>query len=329
MKKSILSIALIIAVCLSQITVFAGSTIDNAKVLYDMGLLKGSGSSFSEESLELTRNATRAEACTTIVRMLGKEAKANYQQNPHPFADVPQWASNNIGWLYENYLVNGVSDTYFGAGDIATVQQFATMLLRVLGFNDSEGDFSFNTAVDTAKNYGILNAAMANRYELSREDMINMCYNALILNIKNSNRKLIAKLCDEKAVNKQLAENNGLLKEPTLSDSFANIPENLGQITVINSGGHYRIKLATPAEEYGLRVYVKEDGGLMKEIPYYGDEYMQKGKISYPGGSAAGYVSDITVYGLDTSKTYSFIVIKTTSEGEFYQIVGKSTVDNA
>ena len=329
MKKKFTALLLAALLCTLPFSALADATFTNAKTLFDLGLLKGTGGAFSYEGLELGRNATRAEVCTTIVRMLGKEKKAAYQQNAHPFSDVPAWASDNIGWLYENYLVSGISDTYFGAMDIATVQQFSTMLLRVLGFDDSRGDFSFDSAVSFAQHYGLLTPEIASRYELSRADMINMCYCALMLNLKNSNRKLIVKLCDERAVIKELAESAGLLKEASLSDSFPGINETLGNITAKKINNRYVITLSSSAEEYGLRVYVREAGKLMKEVPLSnrGDGlYMKKSEIYYPGGSRAGYVSELYVYGLDTSKSYSFIVIKTTSEGELYKITGKSSV---
>ena len=327
MKKTFVAMLTATAIFFSQSVAFANTTIEKAKTLYDLGLLKGTGSSFSEDNLDLDRNATRAEACTTIVRMLGKEEKANYQQNPHPFNDVPQWASNNIGWLYENYLVNGVGDTYFGAQDIATVQQFSAMLLRVLGFSDSKWDFAYDNATQFASDYGLIPPNLTWQYELSRETMVIMCYNALKSNIKNSNRKLIKKLCDEGAVSTYVAESSGILKPPSLSDAFPGVEETLGNIRVYNRGNYYEIQFRNPAEEYGLRIFVLEDGGIMKEISLHGnDEYFTKGEISYFGGGKAGFLSSLYVYGLDMGKPYSFIVVKTSSEGSNYETYGKSSI---
>ena len=63
--------------------------ISAAKDLFDAGLMKGNTGTFSVEALELDRPATRAEIAVTITRLLGKETKALYQKNPHPFTDVP------------------------------------------------------------------------------------------------------------------------------------------------------------------------------------------------------------------------------------------------
>lgn len=192
MKKKIA--LLLCAALLFSCTAYATGLEEKARELYDMGLLKGTGDEFDMESLETGRNATRTEICVTIVRMLGKEEKAHYQKNPHPFSDVPDWAGDYIGWLYENYLVNGVSDTYFGAADDATVSQFATMMLRVLGYDDSEGDFTYDKAKDTALSIGLIDEDIYSKDELLRGDMIAICYNALRTNIKNSKRLLIDNL---------------------------------------------------------------------------------------------------------------------------------------
>ncbi len=327
MLKRILILLFVIILCRASLCVSADAVVDRAKVLYELGLLKGTGTAFSEEGIELERNANRAEMCTTVVRMLGKEPKAAYQKNAHPFSDVPDWASDNIGWLYENYLVNGVSATYFGATDIATVKQFSTMLLRVLGYDDSKGDFSYDEAVDVAISLGIAESSAKTRYELSRKDMISMCYNALRTNINNSSRLLIRKLCDEKAVSEIKAHTMGILKAPDVSDAFPNVSENLGEIDVAKiSADEFCITLQRAVEEYGVRVAVLPEGGTVMQIPYSGNVYMEKGEISYSSGSAAGYVNKIYVHGLDTSKKYSFIVLKTSSEGEIYLTTGKSGV---
>ncbi len=319
-------IALLLAAVLLLLPagVFAG-TVENARDLYALGLLKGTGAEFSEAGLELGRNATRAEICVTIVRMLGKEAKAAYQQNGHPFTDVPAWANDCVGWLYENYLVNGVSETYFGAQDIATVQQFSAMLLRVLGYNDSRGDFAYENATDIAISLGLTGADAVYKYELSRSDMIDMCHRALRLPIQNSVRLLIRKLCDEGAVDSTRAADVGLLVPPSVSDSFADTPETLGSITARQDGGAIRIHLETPVEHYGVRVFMQDSAGSgTREIKYQGTPYMEKGEIEYIGGGSSGYIRDIYIYGLDAGRKYEFVVLKTSSEDALYDIWGKS-----
>ena len=71
--KKVLSLIMFFCLAFSAFTIASAETVEEkAKVLFDLGLLKGTQTEFSIESLELDRNATRAEICTTIVRMLGK-----------------------------------------------------------------------------------------------------------------------------------------------------------------------------------------------------------------------------------------------------------------
>ncbi len=322
MKKRI---ALFLAVLLLSLPVGGLAGIEEeARDLYDLGLLRGTGSTFSVEGLELGRYATRAEACITILRMLGKEEKAAYQKNAHPFTDVPDWAGDGIGWLYENYLVNGVSDTYFGAQDTATVQQFVTMLLRVLGYSDAKGDFTYAQSFSLATSIQLLDMATAQKTELSRWDMISLCRRALQLPIKNSSRTLIRKLCDEGAVEEALAREKGILKAPSVSDAFGNVQEILGGISVIREEGYIRIHLERPLEHYGVRVFMQEESGGPRELKSWGTPYMVKGEVEYLGGGSAGYIRDIYVYGLASDRSCEFIVLKTSSEGELYLITGKT-----
>ncbi len=322
MKKMIV---ICLVLCLLLPMGAAAGTVENARILYDLGLLKGTGQGFSEEGLELGRNATRTEICITVVRMLGKEEKANYQANGHPFTDVPAWGSHAVGWLYENYLVNGVSDTYFGAQDTATVQQFSTMLLRVLGYSDKDGDFSYENATRFAISCGLLKMGAEYRHELKRQEMIDMCYTALRMPIKNSKRMLIRKLCDEKAVDREKATALGVLSVPSIADSFASVPTTLSGISVSREGSTVKLSLVTPVEHYGVRVFMQdESGSAVTEVKSQGIPYMEKGNIEYLGGGGAGYIREIYIRGLDMSKNYEFIVLKTSSEGELYQITGKS-----
>ncbi|MDD6308102.1 MAG: hypothetical protein PUB07_01925 [Clostridia bacterium] len=329
MMKRIAAFLLVILLSLSNwgaVSAQADPVENKAKVLYDLGLLKGTGNGFSMESMEMDRNATRAEICVSIVRMLGKEEKAEYQANAHPFPDVPLWASNAVGWLYENYLVNGMSESYFGAQDIATVTQFATMLLRVLGYEDGAGDFAYASAVPFAKEKGLLDGEIETHWELQRRDMIAMCYNALRLPIQNSHRMLIEKLCDEGAADRALANELGIMKKPSLSEAFPDVPEILGTISATRQSDVVCIHFDQMAEHYGLRIFMREsENGVMTEIKPDGTPGFQKGPIRYQNGGSAGFVSDLYIHGL-SNHAYSFIVLKTSSEGVIYEMLGKSAV---
>lgn len=105
-----------------------------ADALYAIGLFRG-----TEIGYELDRCATREEAITMIVRMLGAEDEALSGTWEHPFTDAPTWADGYIGYAYEYGITNGISKTEFGAGQFIDRNQYAALMLRTLGYSDDVG----------------------------------------------------------------------------------------------------------------------------------------------------------------------------------------------
>jgi len=324
MRKIYAIVLVILIIFTVDIAANADSVTDKAEVLYNLGLLKGTDSSFSVEGLELSRSAKRIEICVTVVRMLGKEEKALYQENSHPFSDVPDWANPYVGWLYENYLVNGVNDNYFGTDSTATTKQFCAMILRVLGYSEAEGHFEYNDAVKLALEKRIITQKMAYKDILSRENMVIICYNALNTTIRNSKKTLITKLCDDAAVDREKAEMYGVLKKANLTDAFPNVPETLGGITVYRAGSYLTLVFDKPVEEYGIRLYMMGSNGILREVKEEGYPFFKKGEKKYVSGGAAGYIEELYIYNLPYGQRTSFIVVKTSSEGEIFNLLGKS-----
>ncbi len=331
MKRILLCIGCLLCVLSISAFGYTQDELDCAKKLYDLGLFRGSGDSFSAESVDLDSNATRAQIAITVTRMLGKEQKAIYQKNAHPFNDVPSWASDHIGYLYENYLVNGTGDTTFGSNDVASVQQFATMLLRVLGYSDEDGkDFTYATAKDFALRTGLIDKEASIKNQLRRGDMVKMCYTALNLPIKDSFRTLGVKLMRERVFDEKTAQSTGITVPNMLESAYGNIPVNLPTFTAERlSQTAFALNLDDYVEHYGVRVFlIKGDGGVMKEVPYnFSCGYkMTKGEVQYLGGGGAGYINTVFVEVPDTADSYSFLILKTTGEGEIYRISGRSPV---
>lgn len=102
-----------------------GSIEAQAQMLKDLKLFKG-----TDKGLELEKPMTRAEAAVMVTRLLGAEAEAKAQNSPHPFGDVPNWASAYVGWLYQNGLTKGISKTEYGSDRRVTCQQFGVFLTR-------------------------------------------------------------------------------------------------------------------------------------------------------------------------------------------------------
>lgn len=104
---------------------YPGDTEAQAQMLYDLGLFRG-----TEKGFELEKPLTRAEAAAMLTRLLGAEDEVLAGNWAHPFTDVPSWADNYVGWLYENGLTKGASATMYGAEENVTCGQYCTFLAR-------------------------------------------------------------------------------------------------------------------------------------------------------------------------------------------------------
>ena len=208
--KRILRGLLALALCLGMLLGPGAAVADDGKTtpekadaLYALGLFKGKGTlPDGKPDYALEDTATRSEAATMLIRLLGQEQKAKAQFDAgalrDPFTDVPRWAEANVTWLYENSYVNGMGGTLYGGGSDYTVtaQQFAAMILRSLGYQESAGDFTYKGALDFAVKKGLLTAGQRSAWETDfrRAGMVEMCYNALYLPMRRSSLTLLDSL---------------------------------------------------------------------------------------------------------------------------------------
>lgn len=229
-----LSLLLVFALCLTIFPVTslaseANTAEEKAQALYELGLFYGKGSnSDGTPNFALQDSATRNEAATMLIRLMGQESKAKSQlvagTISNPFTDVPDWAKSNVAWLYENNYVNGTSAKIYSGSQAVTAQQFAALLLRSLGYSEKAGDFSYANALSYAASCGLLASAHEASYAASfrRAEMADMCYNALSLKMKGSSHTLQEVLTQKGIFSKR--NNSGLssAKALKLTRKYAN-----------------------------------------------------------------------------------------------------------
>jgi len=165
-----------------------------AEFLSAIGLLKGTSIDFA-----LNQSLTRQEAAVMIVRLKGDEELVMSTEYSHPFEDVLPWATPYVGYLYNRGLAMGLSSTEFGAQDEVTQEQYVTLLLRALAYDDSTGDFTWSSSLNKAKEIGILSSATP-RATFTRKEMVSLTYNALLSKIKAQNTTLLDQLQVKKAI---------------------------------------------------------------------------------------------------------------------------------
>ncbi len=179
-----------------------------AQQLNTIGLFKGTGSGF-----DLEKAPDRTTAFVMLIRLTGKENECLAGNWNHPFTDVPEWAAKYIGYAYVKGLASGVGDGKFGAGDKCTVQMYATMALRALGYSDkgSSPDFSYMTSTENAVKLGLLTEIQleACRNDFLRGDLAMISANMMVQPVKDTNTRLIDSLVAAGAVNKADADTAG------------------------------------------------------------------------------------------------------------------------
>lgn len=154
----------------------AGTGKGEADALYSLGLVKGISSEVVDHGLGQT--LTRAEAIVMVVRFLGAEAEAaSAQGTKAPFDDVPDWAETFVDYAYGIGFTNGkLTDEgtpYFGSEEAVMESEFLTFMLRVLGYDDSRGDFAWDSPYDLAQKVGIY---LPSEGAFLRGNAIQVCY---------------------------------------------------------------------------------------------------------------------------------------------------------
>ncbi|URN96076.1 MAG: S-layer homology domain-containing protein [Candidatus Pristimantibacillus lignocellulolyticus] len=129
MKKS-LSLLVAIAMVFSMFaTVVSAAEKTAGQKLEDLGIIKGTSDGLAEKE-----DWKRQDVTVLIARLLGKEDVAKATANTHGFTDVDSKFYNGfISWAKAEGYFTGETATKFGVGNSITNQQFAAVLLRVLG----------------------------------------------------------------------------------------------------------------------------------------------------------------------------------------------------
>lgn len=196
MKKILLMLLLVFALCGSNLVLFAVEYQTEAETLKTLGLFSG-----TDKGFELERAPKRVEAAAMLVKFLGKEALANEKKYSHPFTDVPPWANNYVGYLYHEGMTNGMGNNKFGSGNLISARDFTVFMLKSLGYTDQ--DFNYKDTLQFALSKGLLSEtdlAGLNNGLFTRDKMVHVSYNSLSVKVKGETVTLKDKLIDQKVI---------------------------------------------------------------------------------------------------------------------------------
>ena len=206
---------------------------DKAQSLSNMGILKG-----TDQGLELDQEFTRAQGAVMLVRMLGEEEGLENNNYTHPFTDVPEWASQYVGYLYQNGLANGISPTEYGSDRKMGANDYLTFVLRALNYDDKNGDFKWENASEKAKELGIIDSDTKENFDKGnflRKDMAGVTYNGLSSNMKDSNQLLINVINERTEINTNINVSTNIDESITNTNNISNVSGSNISISTDNS----------------------------------------------------------------------------------------------
>ena len=139
MKKRLIAAALVLLGTLLPAAAGESQAQAAAEQLYCLGLLNGAGTNpDGTPDFNLGGTMTRGEAIIMVVRLSGYEGQALSRDWDHPFTDVEPWAGPYVGLAYAKGISQGVSESVFGFSDQIDQAQYLTLLLRILGYKDTD-----------------------------------------------------------------------------------------------------------------------------------------------------------------------------------------------
>lgn len=195
-RKSVLSLILVVvlslSLCVPGIAYNEAQAQDKAEALNALSLFKG-----TDKGFELDRDMTRMEALIMMIRLTGNEYAAMYSEATHPFTDAPTWegAQGYVAYAYENGLIAGTSATTLDPNGKASTQMFMTLVLRALGYEDTDKTIWENWK-DLSKSAGIFTDDVSENSFL-RGDMVSVSYAALSAKMQKEDMTLTESLLEK------------------------------------------------------------------------------------------------------------------------------------
>lgn len=251
---------IVIMLCVLTFYSFESDATENYEVYADklnqLGIFNG-----TSDGYELDRAPTRVEAAVMFIRLLGFEEFVLQQNYSHPFEDVPTWAEQYIGFLYEAELTNGTSETTYGSNDTISADMFMTFVLRALYYNDKAGDFSWDESLEFAYDKGLISLEIYDELigkDFLRAQLSQLSFLALQMPYKDSAITIAERLIVFDSIDVNLVVEMGIV---TPENAMAMIRSR--QLT---EESNKEKEYILPVSEEILRCLVEKDMNALKEL---------------------------------------------------------------
>lgn len=182
-----------------------GEAVRSADTLAALNLIQGKGDDYRMDA-----TVSRAQAAVLLVRLAGAE-KAAAGVGSSPFRDVPAWAAKEIHYAASQGWVGGVTATSFQPNSVVTANGWFTMLLRMLGYSDRNGDFTVSGAAVFAQHIGLVSRSYSST--MTQGDLFESMEDALLFSYKNSETTVLEKLIQKGVCSRSAANALGLFNK--------------------------------------------------------------------------------------------------------------------
>ena len=150
---SLLCALLLLVGALPAASALDGEALRSANTLAALNLVDSAGA-----AVDYNQNApaSRADAVLLLVRLAGAEKAAKAAGGSTVFRDVPTSYAPYVAYAVRQGWVCGVSAVEFAPSRAITANAWCAMLLRMLGYRESAGDFTVPDAAAFAQHIGLV-----------------------------------------------------------------------------------------------------------------------------------------------------------------------------
>lgn len=200
MKKRLLSALCAVMLMLSAVPAVSAQTGDTERYMDLLTVLK----LLEETHPDADTPVTRGQAAVLLVRLAGGEKRPDTDGWFAGFRDVPAEAQQAVNYAARRGWVSGVSNTVFHADGLLNADAWCTMLLRMLGYSDKNGDFAVSDAAAFAWRVGLTGRQLSG--SLTMGDVAETLWDALWFTYRGTETTVLARLleygvCPVSAVN--------------------------------------------------------------------------------------------------------------------------------
>jgi len=238
--KKLLAVVVAVTVLLSaMVPAFAAAEYNSeAEILKDLGLYAGVSTTSFDPALESTLK--REDGVIMLEKALGvfDDAKAMSEADVATelakFSDankLPAYAKNAVAYAVKNNLVVGVGGGKFGVGAAMAGKDFATIVLKALGYQSGGVDFTAAEAVAKVAELAGQDLGDSVSTATNRDAAVAVIFTALSAKAKGKATTVIADLVASGDVTEAAAKASGLYTVEALSATVAQTAGNKLTVT--------------------------------------------------------------------------------------------------